>query len=135
MDAEPPDPAALLPPDGDRQRRRPPRGRRRRAGLGERRPWLVRARLDDDALDPDRWRAYLLTVAVVDDIVALLVIAIAYSGNVSMTALLIGIGLFGCILLIRAAGIHFGPVYFVFGTAVWVAFFKAGVDPVVAGLM
>jgi Na+/H+ antiporter NhaA len=84
---------------------------------------------------PDRLRAYLLTVAVVDDIVALLVIAIAYSGNVSMTALLIGIGLFGCILLIRAAGIHFGPVYFVLGTAVWVAFFKAGVDPVVAGLM
>jgi Na+/H+ antiporter NhaA len=84
---------------------------------------------------PERLRAYLLTVAVVDDIVALLVIAIAYSGNVSMTALLIGIGLFGCILLIRAAGIHFGPVYFVFGTAVWVAFFKAGVDPVVAGLM
>jgi Na+/H+ antiporter NhaA len=83
----------------------------------------------------ERLRAYLLTVAVVDDIVALLVIAIAYSGNVSMTALLIGIGLFGCILLIRAAGIHFGPVYFVFGTAVWVAFFKAGVDPVVAGLM
>src|SRR3954447_3613258 len=84
---------------------------------------------------PDRLRAYLLTVAVVDDIVALLVIAIAYSGSVSVTALLIGIGLFGCILLIRAAGIHFGPVYFVFGTAVWVAFFKAGVDPVVAGLM
>jgi Na+/H+ antiporter NhaA len=84
---------------------------------------------------PDRLRAYLLTVAVVDDIVALLVIAIAYSGDVSTTALLIGIGLFGCILLIRAAGIHFGPVYFVAGTAVWVAFFKAGVDPVVAGLM
>jgi Na+/H+ antiporter NhaA len=84
---------------------------------------------------PDRLRAYLLTVAVVDDIVALLVIAIAYSGDVSMTALLIGIGLFGCILLIRAAGIHFGPVYFVFGVAVWVAFFKADVDPVIAGLM
>jgi Na+/H+ antiporter NhaA len=84
---------------------------------------------------PDRLRAYLLTVAVVDDIVALLVIAIAYSGHVSPTALLIGLVLFGCILLIRAADIHFGPVYFVFGTAVWVAFFKAGVDPVVAGLM
>jgi Na+/H+ antiporter NhaA len=84
---------------------------------------------------PDRLRAYLLTVAVVDDIVALLVIAIAYSGSVSMTALLIGFGLFGGILLIRAADVHFGPVYFLFGTAVWVAFFKAGVDPVVAGLM
>ncbi|HJQ74154.1 MAG TPA: Na+/H+ antiporter NhaA [Gaiellaceae bacterium] len=84
---------------------------------------------------PDRLRAFLLTVAVVDDIVALLVIAIAYSGSVSTTSLLIGLGLFGCILLLRAAGVHFGPVYFLFGTAVWVAFFKAGVDPVVAGLM
>jgi Na+/H+ antiporter NhaA len=84
---------------------------------------------------PDRLRAYLLTVAVVDDIVALLVIAIVYSGPISMVPLVIGLGLFGCILLIRAADIHFGPVYFLFGTAVWVAFFKAGVDPVVAGLM
>lgn len=84
---------------------------------------------------PDRLRAYLLTVAVVDDIVALLVIAIAYSGSISVVALLIGIGLFGCILLIRAADIHFGPLYFLFGTAVWVALFKAGVDPVVAGLL
>ncbi len=84
---------------------------------------------------PDRLRAYLLTVAVVDDIVALLVIAVAYSGDVSTTELLLGIALFGCILLVRAAGVHFGPVYFLLGTAVWVAFFKAGVDPVVAGLM
>jgi Na+/H+ antiporter NhaA len=84
---------------------------------------------------PERLRAFLLTFAVVDDIVALLVIAIAYSGSVSTTALLIGIGLFGCILVIRAADVHFGPLYFLFGTAVWVAFFKAGVDPVVAGLL
>jgi len=84
---------------------------------------------------PTRLRAYLLTVAVVDDIVALLVIAFAYSGSISVVPLLVGLGLFGCILLIRAADIHFGPVYFLFGTAVWVAFYKAGVDPVVAGLM
>jgi Na+/H+ antiporter NhaA len=84
---------------------------------------------------PDRLRAYLLTIAVVDDIVALLVIAIAYSHSISTVALVIGIALFGCILLIRAADIHFGPIYFLFGTAVWVALFKAGVDPVVAGLM
>jgi Na+/H+ antiporter NhaA len=84
---------------------------------------------------PDRLRAYLLTVAVVDDFVALLVIAAVYSGSISVAPLLIGLGLFGCILLIRAADIHFGPLYFLFGTAVWVAFYKSGVDPVVAGLM
>jgi Na+/H+ antiporter NhaA len=84
---------------------------------------------------PERLRAYLLTVAVVDDIVALLVIAIAYSGSISAVSLVAALALFGCVLLIRAADIHFGPIYFVLGTAVWVAFFKAGVDPVVAGLM
>jgi Na+/H+ antiporter NhaA len=84
---------------------------------------------------PDRLRAYLLTVAVVDDIVALLVIAIVYSGSISVVPLLVAFGLFGCILLVRAAGIHFGPVYFVLGTAVWIAFYESGVDPVVAGLM
>jgi Na+/H+ antiporter NhaA len=84
---------------------------------------------------PDRLRAFLLTVAVVDDIVALLVIAIAYSGSVSVVALLVALGLFGAILVIRAFDVHFGPVYFVMGTAVWVALYEAGVEPVVAGLM
>jgi Na+/H+ antiporter NhaA len=84
---------------------------------------------------PSRLRAYLLTVAVVDDIVALLVIAIVYSSNVAIGPLLVGLGIFGCILLVRASDIHFGPVYFLLGTGVWVAFYKAGVDPVVAGLM
>jgi Na+/H+ antiporter NhaA len=84
---------------------------------------------------PDRLRAYLLTVAVVDDIIALLVIAIAYSGSISVLPLVIALALFGCILLVRAADIHIGLVYFVLGTAVWVAFYESGVDPVVAGLM
>jgi Na+/H+ antiporter NhaA len=84
---------------------------------------------------PDRLRAFLLTVAVVDDIVALLVIAIAYSGSISVVALLVALGLFGAILVIRAFDVHFGPVYFVMGTAVWVALYEAGIEPVVAGLM
>jgi Na+/H+ antiporter NhaA len=84
---------------------------------------------------PDRLRAYLLTVAVVDDIIALLVIAIAYSGSISVVPLLVAFAIFGCILLVRAANIHYGLVYFVLGTAVWIAFYESGVDPVVAGLM
>jgi Na+/H+ antiporter NhaA len=84
---------------------------------------------------PERLRAYLLTIAVVDDIIALLVIAIAYSGSISVVPLLVAFAIFGCILLARAAGVHLGLVYFVLGTAVWIAFYEAGVDPVVAGLM
>src|SRR5579862_3859443 len=84
---------------------------------------------------PERLRAYLLTVSVVDDLVALVVIAVVYSGHVSTRSLLIGLLIFGVILTVRAAEIHYGPLYFALGAAMWVAFLKANVDPVVVGLM
>jgi Na+/H+ antiporter NhaA len=81
-----------------------------------------------------RLRSYLLTVLVVDDLAALVVIAIAYSEQVAAPAVLAAIGLFGVILLVRAVRIRRGPVYALLGVAVWVALFKSGVDPIVAGL-
>src|SRR5258708_9443237 len=41
---------------------------------------------------PDRLRAFMLTVAVVDDLVALIVIAVAYSVELSLQPLLIAVG-------------------------------------------
>ncbi|HUY47540.1 MAG TPA: Na+/H+ antiporter NhaA [Streptosporangiaceae bacterium] len=84
---------------------------------------------------PDRVRTYLLTFSVVDDLLALIVIAVVYSGRLRLTALLAGIGILGAVLVIRAAHVRFGLVYFLLGLAAWVAFFKSGVDPVVVGLL
>jgi Na+/H+ antiporter NhaA len=83
---------------------------------------------------PSRLRTFLLTVAVVDDVVALVVIALAYSTNLALRSLVIAAGLFGVILLARAARVRFGVVYFLLATAAWVALFESGVDPVVIGL-
>jgi Na+/H+ antiporter NhaA len=83
---------------------------------------------------PDRLRAFLLTIIVVDDVIALLVIALAYSGDVALGALLIAAGVFGLILVVRAARIRHGLVYFLLAAAAWVALFESGVDPVVLGL-
>jgi Na+/H+ antiporter NhaA len=83
---------------------------------------------------PDRLRGFMLTIIVVDDVIALLVIAIAYSGDVALESLLIAAGIFGLILVVRAAGIRQGLVYFVLAAAAWVALFESGVDPVVLGL-
>ena len=83
---------------------------------------------------PDRVRTYLLTFSVVDDLTALIVIAVAYSEQVQMPALLTGTGILLVVLGVRAAGVRFGPLYFLLGLAAWVAFFKSGVDPVVVGL-
>jgi Na+/H+ antiporter NhaA len=83
---------------------------------------------------PDRLRSFVLTVVVVDDVVALVVIATAYTGHVAVRALVAAILFFGVILVVRAANVHYGLVYAILGVAVWMSLFKSGIDPVVAGL-
>jgi Na+/H+ antiporter NhaA len=84
---------------------------------------------------PDRLRAFMLTVVVVDDLVALLVIATAYTRGVSVDALIVSLALLGAVLLVRAAGLRTGIVYAALGLAGWVAVYESGVDPVVVGLV
>ncbi|WP_256097951.1 Na+/H+ antiporter NhaA [Streptomyces sp. MnatMP-M17] len=83
---------------------------------------------------PRGLRAFILTVAVVDDFVALGVIAIAYSGHVDVIALVVALAIFGVILLVRAAGVRRGAVYAVLAAALWLAVLESGVDPIVTGL-
>ena len=83
---------------------------------------------------PERLRAFLLTVVVVDDLVALIVIGLAYSSDVDAMALAVAIGFFALVLAVRAARIHIGAVYAVLGLGAWVALFESGVEPVVIGL-
>jgi Na+/H+ antiporter NhaA len=83
---------------------------------------------------PVRLRAYLLTVSIVDDIVAIGVIAIVYSKAIEAPALLATLGIFGVILLLRAGNVRYGPLYALLGVAVWVALYYSGVEPLVVGL-
>jgi Na+/H+ antiporter NhaA len=84
---------------------------------------------------PDRVRAFLLSVAVVDDLVSLVVIGAAYSNAVVLAPLGVAAGIFVVILLLRRARIRYGMAYAVLGIAAWVAVLKSGVDPVVVGLV
>jgi Na+/H+ antiporter NhaA/protein-disulfide isomerase len=83
---------------------------------------------------PQSLRAFILTVAVVDDLVALLVIAVAFTSSIQAMALGIGLGILALILVARSVGVHNGAVYFGLGVAAWVAFLKSGIDPLVVGL-
>jgi Na+/H+ antiporter NhaA len=83
---------------------------------------------------PDRLRAFMVTVSVVDDLIALLVIAFVYSAHVSVRPLVIGVAVFGAVLAVRATGVRRGAFYFAGALATWVALFESGVDPIVVGL-
>jgi Na+/H+ antiporter NhaA len=84
---------------------------------------------------PERLRGFMVTVTVVDDIIALVVIGTVYADDVSLTPLLIGIGIFVLVFALTRLHVHYGIVYFALGVATWVAIFKSGVDPIVVGLV
>ena len=83
---------------------------------------------------PERLRAFLLTVVVIDDIVALLVIATVYTSDLRVGPLLVAVALFTGILVLSRLHVRGGLIYLVIGIATWVAIQLSGVDPVVVGL-
>jgi Na+/H+ antiporter NhaA len=83
---------------------------------------------------PDRVRVFLLTVFVVDDLVSLVVIAVAYSKDIRVVPLVIAIGVFAVVLVVRALQVRRGVVYLGLGVVCWLALLASGVDPVVVGL-
>jgi Na+/H+ antiporter NhaA len=83
---------------------------------------------------PARLRAFLLTVVVIDDLVALLVIATAYTVAVEAPALAAAAALLAAVLLARRVGVRHGGIYALLGIGLWLALYESGVDPVVTGL-
>jgi Na+/H+ antiporter NhaA len=81
-----------------------------------------------------RIRVFLLTLAVVDDLAALVVIATVYTTHVSVVALLVAIALFGVLVALRYAPFGRTPISIGVGVAIWVAMFRSGIDPVISGL-
>jgi Na+/H+ antiporter NhaA len=82
----------------------------------------------------DRLRAFMLTLAVVDDLIALVVIAVVYTDSIDVVPLLVAIGVVAAILGASRLRIRTGAVYFVLGVVAWVALFESGVDPIIIGL-
>jgi Na+/H+ antiporter NhaA len=84
---------------------------------------------------PAGLRTFILTVAVVDDLLAFVVIATAYSGSIKAVALLVGLGTLAIVVVVRLRRVRNGPVYFALGLVAWVALLKSGVDPVIVGVV
>jgi Na+/H+ antiporter NhaA len=81
-----------------------------------------------------RLRVFLLTLAVVDDLFALMVITIAYTGHISKPALAVAVGLFALLIGLRYVPAWRRQLTVIVGLALWVAMFESGIDPVISGL-
>ena len=81
-----------------------------------------------------RLRVFLLTLAIVDDLAALVVIAIVYTSHISVVALVVAVALFGVFLALRYAPFGRRVVSIAVAVGLWVAMFKSGIDPVISGV-
>jgi NhaA family Na+:H+ antiporter len=84
---------------------------------------------------PDRLRLFLLTLAIVDDIGAISVMALFYSGELHVTALLVSAVLVGLLLALRWAGVWRLTPYVLTGIALWLAVHESGVHGTLAGVV
>lgn len=83
---------------------------------------------------PLRLRVFLLALAVVDDIGALLVIAFFYSSGIQLLPLAIAAVLIGALALVRFLPVGRGFAYTALGIALWAATYLAGIHPTLAGV-
>ncbi len=83
---------------------------------------------------PDQLRVFLLALAIADDIGAVLAIALFYTDDVAVGALLLAVGLFAALLGLRFVDFWRTPVYVVIGVVMWLAVLRSGVHPSVVGV-
>ena len=82
----------------------------------------------------ERLRVFLLTVLVVDDLVSVIVVAVAYSDSVQWLRILVAVVGYVIFAFLLRSGLTWTPAYVVAGFATWAALFGSGVDPIAAGL-
>ncbi|MFI7130384.1 Na+/H+ antiporter NhaA [Nonomuraea sp. NPDC050153] len=83
---------------------------------------------------PDPLRAFLLTLAIVDDVLAIMIIAIFYTDSLSVTALISAAVLLAAIVTLRWLKIWRAPAYILLGFALWVATLESGIHPTLVGI-
>jgi NhaA family Na+:H+ antiporter len=84
---------------------------------------------------PESLRSFLLALAVIDDIGAILIIAFVYSTGVAYSWLLAAAIVIAWILLMKKVGVVSTSVYVIAGAFLWFALYKTGVHPTLAGVI
>lgn len=80
-------------------------------------------------------KVFLVAFAIVDDLGAVLVIAMFYSDDIQWNYLLIGLGLFVLLVIFNRFDIRYIPAYMFVGWVIWFMFKNSGIHPTIAGVM
>ncbi|WP_294157873.1 Na+/H+ antiporter NhaA [uncultured Selenomonas sp.] len=78
---------------------------------------------------------FLTALAIVDDLGAIVVIALFYSSDVSLVALGAGLACIAGAFVLNKFRVQFLPAYLACGLGAWLAFLASGIHPTIAGVL
>jgi Na+:H+ antiporter, NhaA family len=84
---------------------------------------------------PNVLKVFLAALAIADDLGAVVVIALFYTADLSISALGVAVALFGVLLVANRVGIRHAAVYGLIGVGLWLAVLMSGVHATIAGVM
>jgi len=84
---------------------------------------------------PPALRVLLLALAVIDDLGAIIVIALFHTSSVDVQGFVIAAGAFLAIWTMQRVGVRSKPAYVIPGVVAWAGIYSAGVHPTIAGVV
>lgn len=84
---------------------------------------------------PTSLKIFLTALAIIDDLGAIIIIALFYVGDFSLVNLLIALAIFATLLVCNRAGVRVLPIYLVAGGLMWYFMLRSGVHATLAGVL
>ncbi len=84
---------------------------------------------------PASLKIFLTAVAIIDDLGAIVVIAVFYTDNLSLSILGLATAGVACLFILNRAGVRRADLYIVIGLAIWVCVLKSGIHATLAGVL
>ena len=83
---------------------------------------------------PVSLKIFLLALAIIDDLGAIIIIALFYTVDLSTTSIIIAALSIAVLIIMNRAGVTKKAAYFIVGTVLWVSVLKSGVHATLAGV-
>lgn len=84
---------------------------------------------------PASLKVFLTALAIIDDLGAILIIALFYSNGFSLLYLGLALGIFVALFVFNRLGVNSLPLYLILGTVMWYLMLQSGVHAAIAGVL
>jgi NhaA family Na+:H+ antiporter len=84
---------------------------------------------------PVSLKIFLTALAIIDDLGAIVIIALFYVGDFSLIYLLLALGIYGGLLILNRLGVRQLPFYLIPGLVMWYCMLKSGIHATLAGVL